>query len=271
MAERNYNGPVIDCTWSNGPWSNNGKTIEASDDNAENGNMSTIAWPEGATPKEELSDEQIAVINKAARYRNINSTKKLTALAVGDRRSNSYAGSVLKVHWPERYWVPIEETTDEEYINALEASEVDKTEQNQNIRRTNDRSKLTEEDVKEIRVRAKNGEGAAKLAEEFPVGRKSINSAINGDTWAHIEDYPPLEYDHGKEKYVPKGDYAETEEELFDEPEQSTLEEQEQEQEQDTPDFEPSPVTQESSTDYTKYISIVAAIYMVYRLIRRLF
>jgi len=203
MAERNYNGPVIDCTWSNGPWSNDGETIEASDDNSDNGTMDTIEWPEGATPREELNDDQIAVITKAARYRNIDDARKLTQLAVGDSRAKSYAGSVLKVHWPERYWVPIEKTTDSEYIKALEDSK--SAGKGRNVTgEENPRSTLNVEDVKEIRARAMNGENGKEIAESFPVGYSAVKKTIIGDSWRHVTSYPPLKYDTEKEVYVPK-------------------------------------------------------------------
>jgi len=326
MAERNYNGPVIDCTWSNGPWSNDGETIEASDDNAENGNMSTIAWPEGATPKEELTHKQQKIIETAARYPTLSDPYELYyETELTKHVSKAYPAQVLTAHWRE--WLSGKEysTSDNNH----------KTEKHGSPGEENPRAKINEEDVKEMRARAKNGDTISNIALDFPVGETAVGDAIRGVNWSHVDTIPPLNYNEQRGYHISEEDADESlnltteemrqralggehatdiaddmdvwpatvrmhlrgekcegdpdtpplyfdsgsdqcwklkEEQQAEELEQSTLEEQgQEEQEQDTPDFEPSPVTQESSTDYTKYISIVAAIYMVYRLIRRLF
>jgi len=66
--------------------------------------MKPIQWPEGATPKDELNDQQKAVIEKAVRYESFNDSEKITQLAVGDERPDHYASLVLEEHWPERHW-----------------------------------------------------------------------------------------------------------------------------------------------------------------------
>jgi len=250
MAERNYNGPVIDCTWSNGPWSNDGETIEASDDNTNNGTMDTIEWPEGATPREELNDNQIAVIEKAARYPNIDNGPKLTQLAVGDKFNRSYSNQVLKTHWEDRYWGDWPAMDDRGSPTGHPGSE-------------NHTAKLSKDDVKEIRNRALEGESVCSMAGDYPVQQQSLSKAVTGINWSFVESPPPLEYDRKKGRYVIPGveiEHTTTE-----------TEQEEEQQEQETPEYDPTPVTQKSSTDYAKYLSVVAIVYMVYRVLRRLF
>jgi len=194
---REYKGDPIDASWSTAPWNRDGETVEASDDNTEEHSMDTIEWPENATPKEELKDDQIAVIKKAARYRNIESGPKLTQLAVGDARSPSYAGSVLRTHWPERYWVAPEDTTDKEYLEALGKTDLS-GENAGNV-------KLSKEDVKEIRIRARTGDSLTEIADTFPVSRSCVSEAATGTNWSHLESPPPVEYDEKHKEYVPKG------------------------------------------------------------------
>lgn len=103
MSNRSYDGQPLDMTWNSGPWANNGETIDATTDD-DTGSMTTEDWPEAATPKEELNDDQIAVIETAARNPNVDSPTKLTQLS-NVNRSRTYAHSVIRKHWPERYWV----------------------------------------------------------------------------------------------------------------------------------------------------------------------
>jgi len=55
------------------------------------------------------------------------------------------------------------------------------------LRGSNSRaSKLTEQDVLEIRRRAENGERYADIAEDFPVYETSIGEVARGDAWSTI-------------------------------------------------------------------------------------
>ena len=194
MGDTDYKGEPIDASWQTAPWNRDGETIEASDDNAHEGNMETIDWPENATPKEELNDDQIAVIKTAAKYPNINSSKKLTQMAIGSKRSRQYASNTLVRHWQERYWAG---KNDSRHPNGGEKG------------RDNASTTLTEEDVKEIRVRAKNGETSGEIADSFPVVKSTIRDAITGETWGEIEEYPPLKYDGKIGRYVEKRSHTE--------------------------------------------------------------
>jgi len=204
-GSREYEGDPIDDSWQTAPWNRDGKTIEASDDNTEEHDMDTIEWPENATPKEELKDDQIAVIKKAARYRNIDNPGKLSQLAVGDKRSRSYSANVLKANWPERYWVDPEDSTDDEYLRALGESSQSESSREYDVGEDNAQSQLTKEDVKEIRIRARNGESIAEIGDSFPFSKKAVREAAKGQTWSHFESPPPVEYDKDRKKYVPKG------------------------------------------------------------------
>jgi hypothetical protein len=46
---------------------------------------------------------------------------------------------------------------------------------------------LTEEQVREIRSRANNGEAKRALAREFDVDEKAIRALINGETWKQLK------------------------------------------------------------------------------------
>ena len=48
------------------------------------------------------------------------------------------------------------------------------------------RAKLTEEIVRECRIRAAAGETGVALAREFGVRKNAMNDAVNGRTWRHV-------------------------------------------------------------------------------------
>ncbi len=47
-------------------------------------------------------------------------------------------------------------------------------------------TKLTADDVREIKRRARNGEGATKIAKDYPCGNTAISNIVKGRNWAHI-------------------------------------------------------------------------------------
>ena len=199
MSDTDYKGEPIDASWQTAPWNRDGKTIEASDDDAHEGNMETIDWPENATAKEELNDDQIAVIKTAAKYRNINNSKKLTRIAVPNKHADNYAGVTIKRHWPGRYWVDENKTSSENTVTDKNGSQNKPPAPLRGDE--NSKAKLSAEDVKEMRVRALKGESVKEIADTFPVKHKTVREAIKGITWGHIEEYPPLEYNHQIGKY----------------------------------------------------------------------
>lgn len=66
--------------------------------------MEAIQWPENATARSELNENEIAVIEKAARYEFFEDSQKITQVAVGENMPEDFASKVLKKHWPERHW-----------------------------------------------------------------------------------------------------------------------------------------------------------------------
>jgi len=177
-GSREYDGDPVDMSWDTAPWNNDGETIEASDDNAEEHNMDTIEWPENATPKEELNDDQIAVIKKAARYPTFENSRKLTRLACSDR-SNAYAASVLANHWPERYW-----------NDAKGHGKV---------------KELTENEIVKARKMALEGYNQTQMSQEIGGSKKAIGSAVRGDPPnGGVASPPPLEYNYEEQGYSAK-------------------------------------------------------------------
>jgi len=150
--------------------------------------METIDWPENATPKEELNDDQIAVIKAAAKYPNINTPTKLTQIAVGDKRAYSYSSSVISTHWPERYWVNDSNDDDENDSGNSGLSD--------------SRVKSTPEKVKTVRKRALSGESASKISEDYDASKWTVQGWIKGDHGSTVKSPPPLEYSKKKNQYV---------------------------------------------------------------------
>jgi len=163
MIKREYNGDPLDLTWNSGPWANTGKTISATTDD-DTGSMTTEDWPEGATPKGELNDDQIAVIKTAAKHAGVNSPKQLTEMA-GVDKSPAYSSSVIQTHWSNRYWV------------NKEPKEVSKR-------------------VYKMRSMALNGKNTEQIASEFGTYKHKVQDALNGvGDFKEIEcDIPRLTY-----------------------------------------------------------------------------
>jgi len=282
-GSREYNGDPIDASWSTAPWNRDGETIEASDDNTEEHTMATIEWPEGATPKENLNENQRVVIKKAARYRDMDSSRKLTDLAAAEM-SDSYAASVLASHWPERYWVDPEESTDDTYLGALEKHKPKTDETKCSAGEKNPRSRLTKEDVKEARIRAKNGESASGIAGSFDVANSTIRKAITGYNWAGVDSPQPLEYNTEKGEYVPKsqnedkgvnGDGGSEQKSVHDAElvgfnDDKDADTEDAEQQEQTTYHSPTP-TEPDTPGAWAYVAVAAVVYGCYRLIRRLF
>lgn len=51
----------------------------------------------------------------------------------------------------------------------------------------NNNSKLTDNDIREIRRRADEGESHSSIAEDFPVSRRQISRIVKGTRWAHLD------------------------------------------------------------------------------------
>ena len=195
MAKREYNGEPLNLSWNNGPWASNGETIDATTED-DKGTMTTEDWPEGATPKEELNEDQIAVIKTAAKHPNVNSPKQLTELS-GVDRSRTYAHSVIKNHWENRYWV-------------------------------NKTSKEVSNPVYKMRSMALNGKNTEEIASELGTYKHKVQDAVNGvGDFKDVEcDIPRLTYrgsgghgkwviDNGKDASNPKENVEEVRERVL--------------------------------------------------------
>ena len=47
-------------------------------------------------------------------------------------------------------------------------------------------SKLNEEEVKKIKIRALNGENQTKIANDFNISRRSVSSIKTNNNWKHL-------------------------------------------------------------------------------------
>jgi hypothetical protein len=167
MSKRQYDGSPIDITWNNGPWANDGETVDAT--NNEDGNMITIEWPDNATDPEELNEDQRNVIRIAARNPDIDNYNKIQKMADVDK-NESYAAWVLREHWPERHVRKGYGTL------ALSNREVDKT-----------------------RIALNNGETVSWLSDHFDVTKQTVRRAAKGSQAYNSVDCktPPLKNKSG--------------------------------------------------------------------------
>lgn len=167
--QREYDGEPIDMTWDNGPWANDGETIDATNDT--NGTMKTIDWPDDATDPEELNEDQRDVIRAAARNPDIDNYAKIQEMADVDK-AESYAAYTLRTHWPERY------TRTKEPSPVLSDREVDK-----------------------VRIALLNGETTRWLSDHFDVSQEAIlRAARGGVVYNDVEcKTPPLKHTTGNQ------------------------------------------------------------------------
>jgi len=172
MATNEYDGDPIDASYHTAPWNENGETVEASDDDAPEHSMETAHWPENATPKEQLKEDQIAVIHEAALHRDINNAAKLKRMAVGERHAHNYAIDTLRRNWTERY-------------NEL----------------TETSTFPDEPTTEQLRKMALDGYTATELAEKCDYSSPLIGKYLNGEKVKGDPETPPLEYNHSSRQW----------------------------------------------------------------------
>lgn len=161
MSKREYTGSPIDLTWNSGPWANNGETVDATD--GQTGSMTTEDWPEGATPREELNEDQIAVIKTASENQNITTLYGVTHNA-GIDRSDAYANYVLTTHWPEG------------------KQQIMQRGSNDNTRAwAKEKGSKPIEMVETFRKEALNGSTAVEIAEKHGVGATTVKELLKGE------------------------------------------------------------------------------------------
>jgi len=149
MSKREYDGTPIDLTWNNGPWANNGETVDAT--NNEDGNMITIEWPDNATDPEELNEDQRNVIRIAARNPDIEKYQKIQDMANVDNY-DGYAAQVLRNHWPKRH-----------------------------TKKGTSTPCLSDRQVDKVRIALKNGESVSWLSSQFDATPWTIRRAAKGE------------------------------------------------------------------------------------------
>jgi len=178
---KEYNGDPIDASWQTAPWNNDGETIDAHDSEGD-GEIMTIDWPENATDREDLNENQRRLITTAARYPSVEEPEELLDLA-GLDMSYGYPQQTLINHWPERYWG-----------KTPNGIEVDHNSDDENARWDD----ITKERVEKIRRRLLTGGSAMELENEYSPSTQRICNIAKGE----LDEVPncgipPL-------KYVPK-------------------------------------------------------------------
>jgi hypothetical protein len=156
----------------------NGETVAGTTDD-DNGEVSTDTWPDAAPPRDELSEDQIAVIEAVADPTNEwDSVQEVRRQTVPHRASN-YAYRVLRHSYPEGY---------------------------KRVRVDNRGSKkidLSEQDVRDIRHRLLNGETTRQVAEDYNIWKQIVSEAARGERGPSVDEPPVLSYERGgREWYI---------------------------------------------------------------------
>jgi len=231
-SSREYNGEPLDMSWNTPPWANDGETVEASDDNRETGKMTTTDWPEAATPKEELTDKQQRIIKTAVKYPYLEYAGDLYEQSNLDEYvSRAYVAPVLTDHWRE--WFGKRASDGGGKVQFGE---------------DNGASKLTEQDVIEIRKRAGGGESRRGISKDYPVSNAAIHKVIAGDTWPHVGSYNST-----------SGASKNEQSELTDLKANGTGEQPDTPTKPETPST--TPETPEKTRDYTKLAAVIVVAY----------
>jgi len=174
---KEYNGDPIDASWQTAPWNNDGETIDAHDSEGD-GEIMTVDWPENATDREDLNENQRQLITTAARYPSVNDPQELLDLGDIDM-SYGYPQQTLINHWPERYWGKTARS------NSGEDADVDERET----------SKRAENNVAEIRQRLLDGGSVNQMIKEYQEDHKRISEIARGVADDIPEcDVPPLRW-----------------------------------------------------------------------------
>jgi len=167
--QREYDGEPIDMTWDNGPWANDGETIDATNDT--NGTMKTIDWPDDATDPEGLNEDQRDVIRAAVKNPDAESMGEIQR-AANVNKNESYAADVLRTHWPEKH---------KRMSGAMKGAS------------------LSDRVVDKIRIALLNGETTYWLSDHFNSSQDTVNRAARGDPPYEDVDCktPPLKHTTG--------------------------------------------------------------------------
>jgi hypothetical protein len=167
----------------------NGETVWASDDDAQDGDMRTDWWPsEVDADPDDLNESQKKVI----RYCVFNDVENMSFKAISQQAtpdmSRAYANNVLKSYWPAK---------------REEISPSNKRRQN----RKSDPGKAIEsaEKLESVRKGLLNGDTTAKYAQRCGIARNTVGEYARGIHTDGIEDdcsIPPLEWNTDENEYV---------------------------------------------------------------------
>jgi len=199
MSNRTYQGPPIDLTY-NHLSERNGKTVGGTTDD-DKGEIKTDSWPESAPPKEELNEDQIAVVEAVA-----DPTREWDCMAeiceeVVPDMSDSYVACFLNRSWPEGREKVLEDGSDtnEEHV----CKECGKKFENRtsltahkatcNNRRTG--KDMPAKEIERIRRGLLDGASTTELSEKFDISKKQVRRLAQGKYDYIPEDdisLPPL-------------------------------------------------------------------------------
>jgi len=212
MSNRTYQGPPIDMTY-NHLSERAGKTVGGTTDD-DKGEMKTDSWPESAPPKDELNEDQIAVVEAVA-----DPTREWESMAelgreVVPHRSRTYASDFLRRNWPEGHErLSSDDNSDSNKNENVESGQGKRFVCDLCSRAFNSKTSyaghrshcnseynrdgsLSEQDVQEIRRRLLDGESTGELANTFGCVYNTVRRAAKGLKMSHIDEdeveLPPL-------------------------------------------------------------------------------
>jgi hypothetical protein len=163
----------------------NGTTVGGSSPD-DDGDESTSTWPSAATPRSELNEDQIRVIEAAANPATDYESCGGLSRDVVPHRSDGYANVVLTDHWPEKH-------------DSLKKSVKDSS-------RTFERPEPNDAElIAEVRRRLVAGESLREIGNEVGLGRQRISQYAKGVDVAVPErdiDHPPVKWTHPENQWV---------------------------------------------------------------------
>ena len=191
MAKRQYTGDPIDMTQqhiSERALDEEAEDVEYATESEMAGQESVDFWPSSATPREDLNETQVAIIEAAADPTTEYETTAELSRQVAPEFSQGYAYNVLWNHWPESELT--DPGTDHSQKHSIKDPKV----------------------VDEMRHRLVDGESSGVLGEEFDVSKDVVLNAskelydvyekmptqtepveYTGDGWSFVEEPPAAE------------------------------------------------------------------------------
>jgi len=178
MPDRTFEGEgAVDLTYTHLS-ETNGETVAGTSAD-DKGEVSTDTWPDAAPPRDELTDDEIAVIEAAADPTNEwNTVQELKRQVVPDRYRD-YAGKVLREYYPEGH----------KRIKGIDEP--------------SNKVNLSEQEIKAFRRRLLNGETTHQVAEDHNIWKQIVSEAARGERGPSVNEPPALTYERGgREWYI---------------------------------------------------------------------